>query len=413
MRILVVSNYYPPVEMGGWPQLTGDIVDQLQDRGHHVLVLTSRYEKERITKPEKGIQRVLQLQSYDVNYYHPRYVFTDRWHEHENLSFLKEAVASFMPEIIFIHGLWNMSRKIALDAERLFPDQVVYYMASYWPIEKDAHVSYWTTPTRRPWLRVPKKVIGVLVRKALLSKSSSQTLNFNRVLCVSKYIQDCMVDQVGVPIQHTRVIYNGIDVRVFSPQSNKRVDDNILKLIYAGGFWEHKGVTSAIEAVDHLVNTLCIRNIHLSLVGSGHPEYVEKMKRQISEAGIESYVSFRDRVPRNQMPELLKSYDILLFPSTWPEPLARIVQEAMACGLLVIGSTSGGTPEILHDGRNGLAFKAGDSKMLAEKIALAVSNPELRNRLTQAARRTVEEHFTFEAMVDNLEDYFTKIVQSK
>lgn len=409
MRILIVSNYYPPLEMGGWPQLTRDIADQLKERGHGVLVITSRYQKERILTPEEGIQRVLYLQSLDRNYYHPHYVLTDRWHEYENLRFLKQATTSFMPDVIFIHGLWNMSRKIALDAEKLYPNQVVYYMASYWPIEMDAHTSYWTTETRRGWMRLPKKVVAVLVRKTLLSNSSSQKPKFNRVLCVSKYIQDCMVDQVGVPIQHTKVIYNGIDIKVFLPQSNKSTNADNLKLIYAGGFWEHKGVTTAIEAVDYLVNNLGITNIHLSLIGAGHPEYLEKMKRQISEASIERYISFRDRVPRDQMPELLKSYDILLFPSTWPEPLARMVQEAMACGLLVIGSNSGGTPEILHDGKNGLAFETGDSKMMAEKIALAASDPKLRYRLTKAARQTVEEHFTIEGMVDHIEDYFSSM----
>lgn len=409
MRILVVSNYYPPLEMGGWPQLTCDIVDRLRERGHKLLVLTSRHQRERLTAPEKDIHRVLYPESADRDHYHPHYVLTDRWHEHENSRFLKEAFNSFIPEVLFIHGLWNMSCRVALDAERLCPNRVVYYMASNWPIEMDAHTSYWTTPTKRPWLRLPKKLVGALVQKNLLSSAIGQTLKFDRVLCVSKYIQDCLIHQLGLPVQHTQVLYNGIDVNAFSPRPYKRNDDNDLKLIYAGGFWEHKGVFSAIEAIDHLVNRLGVRNIHLALVGAGHPEYVAKMKRQISELDLEDFVSFTDRVPRGQMPSLLQAYDILLFPSTGPEALARIVQEAMACGVLVIGSTAGGTPEILQDGKNGLAFKAGDAKMLAEKIALAASNRELRDCLTRAARCTVEERFTIEGMVDRLEEYFASL----
>lgn len=386
--------------------MTRDIVDQLKERGHEVLVVTSRHQREQITTPEDGIRRVFHLQSPDRNFYHPHYVLTDRWHEYENLRFLKQAIEEFIPDCIFIHGLWNMSRRIALDAERLCPTKVVYYVASLWPIEMDAHASYWMTPTRRTWMRLPKKGASIFVRKVLLSDSSRRSPKFNRVLCVSKYIQDCMTDQVGVPIQQTRVIYNGIDVRAFSPQARKRADGDLLKLVYAGGFWEHKGLTSALVAIDYLINKLGVRNIHLSLVGAGHPEYMVHMKRRISEAHIESYVSFRDRVPRDQMPDLLKSFDILLFPSTGPEALPRIVQEAMACGLLVIGSTAGGTPEILNDGVNGLSFEAGDSKMLAEKIALAASDPKLRDRLTLAARRTVEDQFTIAGMVGKLEEYF-------
>lgn len=390
--------------------MTFDVVAQLKERGHKVLVMTSRHQRERITSPEDGVQRVFHLQSPDRDFYHPHYALLERWHEFENQRFLKQSIFDFLPDFIFIHGLWNMSRRVALDAERYLPTKVVYYIASLWPIEMDAHISYWSTPTRRTWMRFPKKAISFFVQKALLSGSASRTPRFDRVLCVSKYIQDRMIDQVGVSPQHTDVIYNGVDTKVFSPQAIHRADGGHLKLIYAGGFWEHKGVLSSLDAIDHLINRLGIRNIHLSLVGAGHPEYVAHMKRRIRQTQIESYVSFRERVPRERMPELLRSYDVLVFPSTGPEALPRIVQEAMACGLLVIGSTAGGTPEILHDGVNGLSFEAGDSKMLAEKIALAASDPRLRKRLASAARRTVEEQFSIEIMVNKVEEYFASLM---
>jgi len=78
----------------------------------------------------------------------------------------------------------------------------------------------------------------------------------------------------------------------------------------------------------------------------------------------------------------------------------------MACGLVVIGTTTGGTPEILTDGENGLTFKAGDGAMLAEKIARVLREPSLRPRLARAARRTVEERFTMQRMVEELEGWF-------
>ena len=413
MRILIISNYYPPVEMGGWPQLTSNIVDHLSERGHQTLVLTSRHQKERIKVPEQGIRRVLHLQNPDHNYYHARYLLTERWHDHENLHYVRQAATNFKPDVMFIHGLWNMSRKLVLDLERLYPNQIVYYVASTWPVEMDVHTSYWTSPTKRLWLRLPKRVLGTIVRQTLLSNIPSQSLKFKRVLCVSKFIQNCLVDQAGIPIQNTQVVHNGVDVKEFIPKPDKSKGNNKLELIYAGGFWEHKGVTSAIESVDHLVNKLDVRNFHLTLVGSGHPAYVSSMMKQINESGLINYISFKDYVSRDKMPALLASYDLLLFPSIGSEALPRIVQEAMACGLLVIGSTAGGTPEILVDGKNGLAFKAGDSKMLAEKIALAASDPDLRTRLARAARSTVEENFTIEAMVDKIEDYLTKIVNSE
>ncbi|MEJ2750959.1 MAG: glycosyltransferase family 4 protein, partial [Anaerolineae bacterium] len=107
------------------------------------------------------------------------------------------------------------------------------------------------------------------------------------------------------------------------------------------------------------------------------------------------------------------AHDVLLFSSIWPEPLARMVQEAMACGLVVIGTTTGGTPEILRDGENGLTYPAEDTVVLAQKIQQIANDPALRGRLARAARQTVEKQFTMARMIDELEMYFGQIVDEK
>jgi glycosyltransferase involved in cell wall biosynthesis len=99
----------------------------------------------------------------------------------------------------------------------------------------------------------------------------------------------------------------------------------------------------------------------------------------------------------------------LLFPSVWPEPLARVVQEAMAVGLVVIGTTTGGTPELLQDGLTGLTFAAEDADGLARQIGRLARDPALFETLAQAARQTVESRFTQERMVDEIEAYFQKL----
>jgi glycosyltransferase involved in cell wall biosynthesis len=110
------------------------------------------------------------------------------------------------------------------------------------------------------------------------------------------------------------------------------------------------------------------------------------------------------------MPSVFAEHEVLLFPSIWPEPLARIIQEAMACELVVIGTATGGTNEILSEGENGLIFEVGNSAMLAEKINLIMSEPSLREKLAQAARKTVEERFSLNRMVTEIEESFHQIL---
>jgi glycosyltransferase involved in cell wall biosynthesis len=82
----------------------------------------------------------------------------------------------------------------------------------------------------------------------------------------------------------------------------------------------------------------------------------------------------------------------------------------MACGLVVIGTTTGGTPELLQDSENGLTFPAEDARQLATKIELVVKDQHLRARLGAAARLTVEQRFTLGHMVDQIEGIFTEVV---
>jgi glycosyltransferase involved in cell wall biosynthesis len=108
-------------------------------------------------------------------------------------------------------------------------------------------------------------------------------------------------------------------------------------------------------------------------------------------------------VARAQAPHVLAEHDVLIFPSEWEEPFARSVLEGMAAGLTVIGSTTGGTGEILVEGQTGLTFTAGDSQELARQIGRLAQDPALRRRLAANGRSIVTRRFTLQRMVDELE----------
>ena len=413
MRILVLSNYYPPFELGGWGQLTRDVSTCLEERGHRVHVLTSNYRRADLNSPESNVSRLLHLDSLDAAYYHPYYSLNQRRHEFENKRIISRLIADFSPDVVYVNGMWNLSQTVVFHAEQLCPGRVVYYIASTWPTDVDAHSAYWLASSANSWTRMPKRWIGNIVCNYFLSITTRKSLAFSHVLCVSGFMQRYMINEVGVPSRQTRVVHNGIDIKQFSLSSRIQLAGEPLKLLYAGGFWSIKGVDTAIEAMGILVNKLGVSGVNLTLVGSGHPDYKQGLIEKIREHGLEQIVAFGERVPRDQMPSLLQQYDVLLFPSIGPEALARIVQEAMASGLVVIGTTTGGTPEILLDGGNGLTFAARDAAMLAEKIQVLLDSVPLRQKLALAARKTVRDRFTFDRMVDELELYFEQVVNGE
>ena len=84
MKILVISNYYPPFEIGGWEQLTRDVTNELGRRGHQVRVLTSNHKAEGVFRPEPAIARQFHLQSPDPFHYRARSSLLAGRHDQQN-----------------------------------------------------------------------------------------------------------------------------------------------------------------------------------------------------------------------------------------------------------------------------------------------------------------------------------------
>lgn len=75
MQILVITNYYPPFEIGGWEQLVAEVVDHLLGTGHDARVLTSSHRRDELKGVENNATRKLHLLSPNNAYYHPGYTF--------------------------------------------------------------------------------------------------------------------------------------------------------------------------------------------------------------------------------------------------------------------------------------------------------------------------------------------------
>jgi glycosyltransferase involved in cell wall biosynthesis len=112
------------------------------------------------------------------------------------------------------------------------------------------------------------------------------------------------------------------------------------------------------------------------------------------------------------MPALLAEWDVLVVPSQWAEPLARVIQEGMATGAVVVATPVGGTPEIVADGVNGLLSPPGDAPALAECLIRLRRDPALRAALALAGRRTVEERFDLTTTVVAIEQFLQDAIAS-
>lgn len=409
MRILFVSSFYPPHDLGGWEQNCQEIVQRLKARGHDCHVLTSRHGVQRQPPADDGITRTLHLQA-DIHYYRPLDFFLRRpRQEQANLRALRHALDSFQPDVVFIWGMWNLSPRVAYWAEQWLPGRVAYAVADYWLMEPDVDEAYWQRPARNPWRRALLAPARYLALGTLAQEREAYPLALEQVACVSQYVRRKLT-QASVLPHGARVIYNGIDPQPFlDAATGLSPCQNGMRLVYAGGILPHKGVHTAVEALGLLRQQGDADGLHLMLVGGGHPDYEANLRRRVAELGLDDQVTFRGRVPREQIPSILGSSDVFLFTSIWEEPIARSVMEAMAAGLVVIGTSVGGQSEMLEDGVNALIFPPDDSNSLADCILRLRRDPNQCLQLAEAGRRTVLERFTLGRMVDEVEVFLATL----
>jgi glycogen(starch) synthase len=412
MRILFLSNAYPPYARGGYEQWCQEVATELAGRGHQLRILTSRPPDGADVGDDRGLT-VYRLLHLEVEAGLPQTAIRLLRHrqrlEQENLDLTQGLVSGFQPDVVLVWGMWNVPRSVPALVEQLLSGRVAYYLCDYWPSLPSAYIQRWQEPSRRLLTQWPKRLIGSYFTHRL-RKEPAIPLNLAYPICVSRAVRELLVE-AGVSVQHARVIYGGTQVEQFaSPASRKtRCENNSpLRLLYAGRLSVEKGVHTAMRAVQMAAEQFD-SDIRLDIVGKGAPDYEAELRTIVQRHNLSRNISFREHVARCEMPAVLAQYDALVFPSEWEEPFARIVLEAMAAGLLVIGTTTGGTGEILVEDQTGLTFPPGDARILASQIDRLFHDAELGRRLASAGRQLVEKDFTFTGMVDRLEAALEKI----
>lgn len=416
MRILFLSNLYPPWELGGYEQWCQEVATHLIDRGHDVSVLTSRYGVQ--SGSENGVPyvtRTLHLQT-NIAYYRPIDFFLRRpLQERDNIQSLRKKIDQFSPDILMVWGMWDLSLTLPYWAEQWMPGRVAYFVSNYWPMDTDPHTAFWQLPTKKPQLEWIKRPLRAVALAQLRREGYPPPLRFEHTVCCSQYVRDTLVKAEKLP-SSAGVLLGGTDPGPFLRysslgKSHPRRKGGTLRLLYFGRLIHDKGVHTALEAVGLLKQRGLVDGFDLTILGSGHPDYEAKLREMVVQLDIGDHVRFIAQVPREEVPERLGSFDVFLFTSIWPEPMARSVMEAMAAGLLVIGTEVGGQMEMLTHGQNALTFKAENVGSLADHITRVLDDPPLRLRLARAGQQTVLKHFTLERMVDDIERYLMDILK--
>ena len=257
MRLLFLSNFYPPAIRGGYELWCQEIAENLRSRGHDVVILTSRFGIEKDNKLDSvWIHRNLHLEMDYVALKNGIEFFINRKKkEQENLRLLQEIVESYKPDIVLIWGMWNIHRSLPALAEQLMPDRVVYYIGDYWPTQSGQYESYWKVPARNWITFFPKMVLKKIALREIASEKQP-VIKFAHVIYPTEFMRD-QLEQKGLSPKTSQIVHGGVDTSCYyCPGNSKTVREGVdhLSLLYAGRLSQEKGVQTAIEALSVLVD---------------------------------------------------------------------------------------------------------------------------------------------------------------
>jgi|SRR5579885_1992166 len=233
----------------------------------------------------------------------------------------------------------------------------------------------------------------------------------DRVLAVSNQLRDQHARRTGFPAARITVIHNGVDCIRFAPhrpaglrlREELRIPLDAFCIGCVGNLTPVKDQITVLRALEQL-DALAV-NWRFLLVGDG-PEFPRLRAFVDAHAGWDERVHFLGRSRR--VPELLNAMDVYVL-SSLTEGICNSLLEAMATGLPVLATDTGGNPEVILDGKSGLLFSVGDSRGLAERLAALSKQPDLRKTLACGALRRVHEQFSIDAMVRNYSELYQSV----
>jgi len=172
-------------------------------------------------------------------------------------------------------------------------------------------------------------------------------------------------------------------------RSARRPSQSHIVIGYIGRLVPEKGIDMLLEAVTQLQGPWELR-----ILGSG-PER-DRLEKMAQWLGILPRVSFDLPIPSTQLPYYYSGLDVLVLPSrtrpNWKEQFGRVLIEAMACRVAVVGARCGAIPDVI--GEAGLTFAEGDPADLRTQLQRLLGDAELRLSLAQAGRQRVIDLFT-------------------
>ena len=250
----------------------------------------------------------------------------------------------------------------------------------------------------------------LLIRSIYILLERMLSCRNSKFICISDAMKDDML-RLGIKPEKIVVIRNGIDLERFRPRPSREqisreigIKENAPVIGTVGRMVTEKGQIYLIEALKYLKTDL--KGLKCLFVGEG--PMLSQLRKMASDSGIGDMCVFTG--VRNDIESIYPLLLLFVLPSI-REPFGLVLLEAMASGVPVIATDSGGPSEFIKSGINGVLVPPRDSKALASQISCLLSNNDKRMQIGRNGLRTAEKKFSVKKTAKKIEEIYFSIHQ--
>jgi len=377
MRLLIVSNVFPPRILGGYELACHKIANGLRERGHDVLVVTSPCA-ETGSEEQSYVERALSLQAYAPEPAGSRaQTYLNMVSQWGNSLILLDALRRFRPDHVMLFNLIGLGGIGLLDT--------LESVGAPWVLNLGDDVPVTLTNG------VPEAVLEVF------GAGHGELFSRGRVASVSQGLVDT-IQRAGISLgDRVEIIPRGI-LPGAPERSRPYLDGGVARFVAAGTLNPVKGM-ELIVAAAALLAERSDTPFTVDIYGRGD---AEPFQAQAASLGVADRVAFKGHVDQRSLFAEYAAADAFLFPTWEQEAGASVPFEAAAAGCLPILTSTCGPAERLIDGVNSLKITR-DASSLADAMALVASGELDLEAFARAGRRLVEGDLAFSTSIDRVE----------
>ena len=224
-------------------------------------------------------------------------------------------------------------------------------------------------------------------------------------LVITQQMKEQLI-RLGFP--ENRIIHfpNCVDTTIFRPMEKSPVEPHAI--LYVGRITPDKGVHVLLKALSYLREPVKVEIIGPPDWNLGYFQAVQRQIETINEKG-KHFISYLGRVEQFRLIESYQKASVFVLPSIF-EPFGVVLLEALACGTAVVATRTGGIPEVVRDGENGLLVPPNNPEELGRSIQRLLDFSNMRKSFGQAGRKFVNEGFSLAAAARRLAEIYASIV---